>query len=73
MTLPVTTGKCVAIVPVGGALDSLGGVQFNDYIFEATASGASPAITNGQLIVRTNITGFCTVGATVYSHLEPQP
>ena len=72
MSVVVTTGKCVAIVPIGGPLDSLGGVQFNDYIFEATSSAASPAVTNAQLIIRTNVTGFCTVGATVYSHLEPQ-
>lgn len=71
MSLPVVTGSCVAINNnLGGALDSLTGRQFSEYIFETANVNGSPDIRQFKVI--TDISGFCTVGATVYSHLEPQ-
>lgn len=72
MSLPVVTGKCVAINNnLGGALDSLTGRQFSEYIFETVQVGGQADVRQFKVI--TDVAGFCTVDNTVtYSHLEPQ-
>jgi hypothetical protein len=68
---PTVTGKCVAINPIGGPLDSLTGTQINEYVFEASAGGIVPAISNQQLTVRTAIPSFAVLNTTYSTSVQP--
>jgi hypothetical protein len=68
---PTITGKCVAITPVGGPLDSLTGTQVYEYLFEANAAGISPAIVNQQLTVRTAVPNYAYLNQTYSTSMQP--